>query len=78
VSRKKRINTVPDDIVDKLPAGARVNFRKKNGEYVVAVWMNKRDWLVGCPLLHLDGKPNEYFGLGYDGDVVSLVDEQGV
>ena len=64
---------IPIDILDKLPAGTKVNFRKSTGEYVVAVWMNKRDWLVGCQLLHLDGKPDEYFGLGYDGDVVSVV-----
>lgn len=69
MSRKKRINTVPDDILDKLPTGTRVNFMMKTGECVVAVWMNERDWLVGCPLVSCDGMS---MGVGYDGEVVSV------
>ena len=56
--------------IKNLPAGTQVNFRKKDGEYVVAVWTNERDWLVGCPLVSCDGKS---MGVGYDGDVVSVV-----
>ncbi|HAU8267729.1 TPA: hypothetical protein I8287_005481 [Kluyvera intermedia] len=67
---RKKINTVPGNILNKLPAGTKVNFRKKNGEYVVAVWMNERDWLVGCPLVSYDGK---IMGVDYDGEIVSVV-----
>lgn len=41
------MSKLPDSWIYKLKEGQKVNFRKNNGEMVVAVWLNRRDWLVG-------------------------------
>lgn len=65
---------LPDSEIHKLKEGQKVNFMKNNGEMVVAVWLNRRDWLVGCLLL-TDCNNDKLFALGYDGYITSIIGE---
>ncbi|EKM5720903.1 hypothetical protein WIC93_14320 [Enterobacter cloacae] len=56
------------------PLGTKVTVRLTTGEEVNGVLKDHSDWLTGCPVVETDG--GEKIGIGYQGDVVSVVHEQ--
>lgn len=61
--------------IEALPLKSDVYVRMKDGRIVKGKLVSYSDWLVGCPVVDVDG---EGVGIGYRGEIVAAAPPQEV
>lgn len=70
-----RQQRLTDKEVKALPLKSDVYVRMKDGRIVKGKLVSHSDWLVGCPVVDVDG---EGVGIGYRGEIVAAATQQEV
>lgn len=60
--------------IEALPLNSDVYVRMMDGRIVKGKLVSHSDWLVGCPVVDVDG---EGVGIGYRGEIVAAAPQQG-
>lgn len=70
-----RQQRLTDKEIVALPLKSDVYVRMRDGRIVKGKLVSHSDWLVGCPVVDVDG---EGVGIGYCGEIVAAVPQQEV
>lgn len=65
--------SLTDKEIEALPLKSNVYVRMRDGRIVKGELVSHSDWLVGCPVVDVDG---EGFGIGYRGEIVAAAPQQ--